>query len=331
MTMAELQLFPFSVVAPIEMESIRIYGSPSVPQGVVVRGRLETTHEPFLSIVFERPTFWNELVDATKEDRERTQLERFLRDYRLAVGKPLATDYRRGDDPPDFVLSREDGSATGIECTQLVYGDRIHAWRSMDSLRDGLLSMPRKRFDHLRDRTVYVSTSAPSGLPPAGKRGNELLAAALEKFQPSSANFATVPQSLAGTDVVQHVDEFFLTAAPLDRSEDRPFVQRMGWDLALSVQTDVLASEAWATLTERVHEKDVSGSDAILVSCGAPVVNGLSFPSDELAAEAIEASAVNNGIAATTYLKTIYVHVWTAERLMILTPGQGGADVLTPR
>jgi hypothetical protein len=64
---------------------------------------------------------------------------------------------------------------------------------------------------------------------------------------------------------------------------------------------------------------DVPGSEIVLVSCGAPVVNGLSFPSDDLAAEAIEESASANGISATKHVRTVYVHAWSSERVIRLT------------
>lgn len=329
--MAPLHLFRFHATEELELGAMSMYGPPNAIQGFVGRGHVKATGDHFASIVFERPTAWQELVRASKEDREQTQVERFLRDYELTTGETLALAYERGGDPPDFVLRRLDGQLLGLECTQLVYGDRIRAWSAVETLKTSLLSVNRSRFRHLRGQTVYLTVDTPTGLPPSGKQGQREVCAALEAFRPIHNDFASLPESLAGTDIVQNFGSYTLTAVPLGEYAITPFVRLTGFDLALSIQSDVRGSEAWKMFADRVREKDRAGSEAVLVSCGAPVVRGLSFPSDDLAAEAVIAAADRNALPVTSHVESVYLHSWGSERVVRLIPGNPGAQSLTGR
>ncbi len=324
--MSALHLFPLHVSETITDIAGAILGRPTLPEGVVTRARIVSTGEPIFSIVFERPTPWEGMASATKQDLERTQLERFLRDFEHSVGEPFGTGFAPGDDPPDFVVTLVSGRDVGVECTLLMYGDRIHAWHATEKLKSSLLVVNDGRFDHLQGRTIYVSADTTDGLLPAGAEGTEALAEALAQFHPIANSFGEVPDDLSGTNIVQRINGYALTAADLDEEHETDFIDRVGFDLALSVQTDVRASGAWATLANRVHEKDVPGNEVVLVSCGAPVVNGLSFPSDDLAADALEATATENGISETKHVKAVYLHRWGSQDVFRLTPGRAGFD-----
>lgn len=329
--MPPLHLFRFRANEDLEMSALSMYGGPDHLRGFVGRGRVEATGELLSSIVFERPTEWNELAHASKEQLEETQVRRFLRDYARAAIEPLAASYARGDDPPDFVLTRSDGGKVGLECTQLVIADRIHAWNSAESLNRSLLALRRDRFRHLRSHTVYLTIDTPNGLPPPGARGKREVAQALQAFQPAPNDFTSPPEDLSGSNIVQTFGNYVLTAVPQADFRVSPFVRQMGFDLALAIQSDVYASAAWAALAERVREKDLRGSDAILVSCGAPVTRGLSFPSDDLAAEAIMASASTHALPPTVNATAAYVHAWGNEQIVRLSPGAFGVQPLTLR
>jgi hypothetical protein len=53
-----------------------------------------------------------------KETLERVQLERYRLDYLVRLGKVPFEDVRRGDDPPDFLVTR-DSSAHALDCAAL--------------------------------------------------------------------------------------------------------------------------------------------------------------------------------------------------------------------
>lgn len=280
--------------------------------------------------MFERPTLWQHLTNAEKEERERVQVERFLRDYCQATGEDLATEYRRGGDPPDFVLVGPTTQRLGLECTQLVYSDRILAWDASERLRSSLLSVDRNRFRHLRGSIVYMTIDSEDGLPPPGRQGTREVAAALQRFHPAANDFSDLPATLEGTNIAQSFGRYSLTAAQPPDLVPTGFVRLMGFDLALAIQSDVLGSEAWERLIDRVREKDRAGSDAVLVSCGAPVVKGLSFPSDDLAAEAIALAATEESLPPTLHIEMVYLHTWDSERVVKLKPGVVGAELLAP-
>jgi hypothetical protein len=302
--------------------------------------------------VFERPTFWTNLARASKDEREVTQLRRFLRDYERTNKFDFGENPRRGNDPPDFIIERA-GENAGVELTQLVYQDRIEAWEAMQSVKQGLLTVSRDRFSHLAGRCIYVSFGTESGMPPAGKRGRQELAAALQQFKPNpepailptttarSPAIQPGPWTTAFTELdrlpdtlpagtVQRIGRISLMSAPLSPHEPGLLARQRGFDVALSIQTDVWESAAWSAFTERVASKDRPGSDVVIVSCGAPVIKGFSFPSDELAAEAVEVAGERHALPPTDYVSTVYLHTWGPERVARFRPDSPGfalADV----
>jgi hypothetical protein len=118
-------------------------------------------------------------------------------------------------------------------------------------------------------------------------------------------------------------------SAPLSPHETGTFAQLRGFDLALSVQTDVWESSAWRAFTERVAEKDRRGSDVIVVTCGAPVIKGNSFPSDEIGGEAVLAAARSRSVPSTVNATTAYLHSWATETIAEFHPGQPRFRIIT--
>jgi hypothetical protein len=321
-------LVPFNAADDTEIHEIGITGSPYAYGTLVLRGNLKATGEPFRSVIFERPTEWPGLAHADQHEREEAQVYRFLDDYLQQTGTPFATEYARGDDPPDFVLTTSHNQAFGLECTQIVYSDRLHAWNAIQNHKRALLGVDRNRFRHLRGYLLRIAADG-NALPPGGRRGTRELTNALTEFRPSPGQFPSPPADLSGSDVVQRFGPYALSAEPLTSSHPAtPFLRRAGFELLLSLQTDVRASEAWSILTQRVSEKDRSGSDGILVSCGAPVVRGLSFYSDEVASEVILATADEQALPATSHVKVVYLHTWSSSQIVRLTPAVQGAVVV---
>jgi hypothetical protein len=314
------------------LEGLRLYGHVEAPRALFSYGTVTSTGERFIAIGLEQPQMWHGLVDASKEDREWTQVHRFLRDHERAVGKRLAVDVDRPGIHPDFRVRQADGRTIGLECTQLVYGDRLAAWRSVEELKAQLLEVDPQRLRHLQGHSVYLTVQTANHLPPAGKLGVEEVADALGAFQPIHNDFADTPANLSGTNIVQKFqnDKYLLTAVPLTIHHERTaLVERRGFELTVAIEDEVLAAEGWALLDKRIQDKDLPGADIVLVSCGAPVHGGLSFPSDELAAETIALSAPDHALSPRTYVKAVYLHAWDTERLIRLIPGHAGADYLT--
>src|SRR4051812_11296364 len=180
------QSYVFPIQAPsvdVDAVSTDIFGPPGNPRGAVARGRRTDTGEWFASIAYERPTLWREL-NARKEDRELTCLHRFMRDYERHTNSAFGESPRRGADPPDFVLERPSGTA-GVELTQLVYQERIEAWKSVSFLKRKLPGIKRDTFRHLHGLCVYVSYGA-AGAPTADRRALNELVDALRRFRPAS-------------------------------------------------------------------------------------------------------------------------------------------------
>src|SRR4051794_35072353 len=85
-----LHVFPLRSPGAIDVESMSMFGPPERIGGAVMRGREHSTKEWVASIVFERPTVWQGLAGASKEERESAQLNRFMGDFEMGTGSTFA-------------------------------------------------------------------------------------------------------------------------------------------------------------------------------------------------------------------------------------------------
>lgn len=266
------------------------------------------------------------------------------------MGSSFGVLVGRGSDPPDLMVGRGEDKI-GVELTQLVYAGRIEAWEAMQATKRGLLAVDRAKFGHLLGLCVYISYDANQGLPKPGRRGVDELTEALWRYKPPSGPPEAPPPgvlqpgSVPGAwstgftelddlaeqlpdGAVQAIGRLSLMSTPLSRNETGLFPRQRGFDVVLSIQTDVWESAAWTTFAERVAEKDRPGSDVIVVICGAPVIRGNSFPSDELVGEAVLEAAASRALDPTSHARAVYLHSWETERIAEFHPGKSGALLL---
>ena len=103
-------------------------------------------------------------MDAGKQEREATQLSRFMRDYEKATSSAFAEATERGDDPPDFVVTRS-SSSLGVELTQLVLPERIEAWETMHRSSGGSSESDATGSDIFADSACMSPTTEEVGYP----------------------------------------------------------------------------------------------------------------------------------------------------------------------
>jgi hypothetical protein len=305
-------------------------GHDGRPLALALQGTLTDGGEMAV-VAFEQPERWDKELTADKQRRERLHVDRFLRDFERGTNTTYSDECEVGDDPPDFVCSA--GETTwGLECTQWLIGDRVRAAAEFDRIIGLIHELDQNAIRHLRGFMVYVmfsgQTKALGSRPPRTQSTDaQSFLTVLQAYRPDPPVFDGLPESLQGTGIVTRFDGGALSAVPLAVGHESPLATRWGFDVSLAFQSDVIYDDEWQRFAEAVARKDVSGSTTLLVSAGAPVQGGYSFPSDALAAQAALEGARTSALQ-TTELREIFVHFWEAESIVRITPGQAGVELV---
>jgi hypothetical protein len=102
------------------------------------------------------------------------------------------------------------------------------------------------------------------------------------------------------------------------------FFGTMGFEIVPCLPTKISRTDAWSQLLSLVTRHDRPGSAYLVVSVGAPVGDGWSFPSDDvLAFQIVEAARTGRGIVAE-HVEEVFVHVWFMRSVYLLKPGTPG-------
>jgi hypothetical protein len=258
-----------------------------------------------------------------KETGEEHHLERFRADYRHATRTDPFDGFRRGPDPPDFLVSRGTDEV-GLDVTQMVLRQRVEAHEGLQELRQAALMCGRKVFRRLHGYILQVSLVDRSGnwKPMIEKT---LDAFALLDPRPRRTD-VWHPDLSSGAETIVRIgdDEGWATAGPLREALAASFYGVMGFDIAQAFPTLVSATEAWELLQTLVARHDKPGNEELLVSCGAPVGGGFAFPSDIVTGSLVIDEADAGSILQAAYVKKVYLHSWLVRSIHVLEPGKPG-------
>jgi hypothetical protein len=281
----------------------------------------ESTGESIWIVAMEWPETYKPLSD--KPSKELQHLNRFAVDFRAGIGSEPYSEVRASpSDPPDFHCTR--GADTiGVEVTQLTLEERVEAGAQFRPLRMAVMGTNRHRFRQLEGHVVYVSFDTLDGRPPA-KMGVATLIDALQAFQPPDFDFIEMPEQ-APPDAVTPFEGGTLVSARLAGRTGTPFFQMMGWDLVFAQPVTIRQSEAWNLFQRLLSQHDSAGVDELIVSAQAPIVSGVAYPSDAVAAQAVLMEALETAPIARR-IQRIFLHVWSTNGIFSLTPGQAGFE-----
>jgi hypothetical protein len=260
-----------------------------------------------------------------RERAEEHHLERFDVDYRRGVGKRAFDSFSRGAEPPDFVIESE-GVSRNVDVTHLVLDKRAHARAVFDKVRKAALERGVQSFRHLRGHVVYVF-SLDGGAEFTGRIPDVLEAV---------MNLAPKPQGRSASEANPFGDNSpvvrewgYAVAWPLRKPMPSPFFSLMGFEL-IHVESDLIReSEAWARLEHAVARHDKASIDTLLVTVGAPIRNGFTFPSDLLVARLALKKLEAGAVITPMHLKEVLVHQWPMRAIYRIIPGAPGYELVT--
>lgn len=249
---------------------------------------------------------------------------------------------RFGSNPPDFHLGVGDGDA--VELAQFTTAERRRALGLLRLVKRAILYGAGNRFDHLRNRLVFLGFEGPNGLPPRAT-DDEAVAAVLAQLD--TIDPGPGPRSLPETldrdgFAVQLINQPLGSGAaacfPLPLLPQSPLAQTCGFEIAASMTVTVRVRDTEQELARLVDQHDVDVNDILLVSAGAPSrADGFGLVSEEVAVEPWIARTMT--FPRPRHLKRILLHRWSfgdvyeiyPEYRVLVDPAissQGGPEVI---
>lgn len=264
----------------------------------------------------------NGLTKSQAEDLQILDWLSFIRGI-AAIYSPVCIDV--GGDPPDRLLTTPLGKL-GVELRQLTlprvrqelaplrdYGQRLQA-RLQDE---------QNNFQHLVGKRLHITLIEANHTQNLDSNTQDLLKILVNDV------------GVVGEDVVINDDAGFPNQWP---KTHRGFYGKIGQfmaqvyadgipgDLLVScaAQTQVRFSEAVNALSQAISEKDISGNDVILITCGLPDVRGFQCPLDQWLYNHIECnrSQITSTIQPKN-VKSVILRLWNSHKVMELYRHQG--------
>jgi len=301
-------------------------------EGIELSGTEVETGEPIAIVAMETPVPVMP-AGATQHALERVQLERYRVDYFLRTGVLRFDDVRRGDDPPDFIVSGGTVDET-IDLAALGLEERRKAYGLFRRFRERLFAATKEgRLAHLRGTLVNVWFLTEGQLPP--KATDELilegLLQELQAYRPDREGYAQAVDSIMRDGFPERLPTQLLPISTADQSAgcqivpveegalSGPFSSATGFECQLKTSTYVRQSDIRAELNRLIAQHDKAPTQHLLLTLGGPDRNGLRYPS-----EAQLARLLLNGqplaVPAVAHLRRVTLHCWTTgEVFEILT------------
>lgn len=118
-------------------------------------------------------------------------------------------------------------------------------------------------------------------------------------------------------------------AWPVARAMPSPFFSLMGFEFVHIDSDVILESDAWDAFQHAIARHDKPQIDTLLITVGAPIEVGFTFPSDLLVARLALKKLEAGATITPNHLTEILVHQWEMRSIYRVTPGRPGYELVT--
>jgi hypothetical protein len=324
-------LVPFFLEKPFTTQALIWAATPwGAPLLLGIRGhRPDAPDEAASLIVYEWPVETMASLGAPLPRRsiERLQVDRLNTDILASTGSAVFDHVADGDDPPDFIASR-DRRQVGIELTRITVEERRSAYGLFRDVRSALLQVGPERLRHLAGNIIYMwfgDENDPLGLPHRERDVGriEAIVDALVGYEVVPGRMLLPSGSLPEQAPDPGVDQGafaanFYPAPMIGGVPNARFFARMGFEMGLGYTTALSASRVWNEIGRLVEAHDREGVDILVLSAGALDEMGTWYPSDAVAAEIALSSDRN--LQAPTHIGQVWLHRWDSGEVRELFP-----------
>jgi hypothetical protein len=254
-----------------------------------------------------------------KEEIERIHVQRFAADCRRATGgEAYAAIEANDDDPPDFLVSSDDGNKKGLECAAFSIEERRAAQALFSNFKTKLALQQRHRIGHLTGSSVltwFGTEQNPDSRPPRKSDGAaaEELIDALSNYRPDMDSLRAAfsrgmpPQmpAIASGQTLRNATFYsipFLSAVPTG-----PFMSVTGYDIALAYTTTHTVSTVCRVVEKLVADHDKEGVDTLLITSGGPDRQGVLHPAEQVVSDFY---LKNSRELKTKFISSVVLHRW---------------------
>jgi hypothetical protein len=261
----------------------------------------------------------------SKEVLERAQLEKYRLDHLLHLGSVPFEVVKRGNEPPDFIVSGAGGD-WGVDCAALALEDRRRAESLFNRLVKRLAEHGQRAWDNLAGCIVHLEFISKTKLPPA--RDDVTLDTEIEtdlasivvdregliKFAERVAKEG-FPKQWPNDVVIPNLKRaryrIVANFNPQWQPDDQ-FARSLGFKLILEYPKTI--REISAEINRMVSQHDNPATQHLLLSIGGPGIDGFGYPSESMLGKIL--LDIPSPRVEAIYLNKVTAHVWDTGNLI---------------
>jgi hypothetical protein len=235
----------------------------------------------------------------TKESLERAQLEKFRLDSLLRFGAVPFEGVTRGDDPPDFVVTRGE-LLERLDCAVVALEGKRTAEALFTAFMQKIADKTAAKFDHLRQSNIIIWFKHGTELPPrkTNRHAADVLLEALQNVTVDRQLIADVthqisiqglPQVFPKGLPIHDVGDFGFQVTPVPNWRPRnQLAEKLGFNALLHFP--ITLSDIGAEIHRLVKNHDNECTEHLLLVIGGPNRDGFCFPAERTIADLLTAA-----------------------------------------
>ncbi len=275
----------------------------------------------------------------SQQDIEHLHLYRYRDDYVGQRGTLPFQSARPGSNPPDFVITGENGDTWALDCAVFADPSRRMAADMMRIFREKLrLSAGKRDFSRIRGCEVSVHFSeSMDALPPKQKDREAIIESLLDAMETCSydreawirlnAEIAEDPdQRMLGewpkNDFSLENGSGFYVNLIYPDAESRSMSLGLGFEVRLHMQSLYFVSGLFARLNKLVADHDDPKNQHLLITAGGPDEHARYYPDEEVTAWFLlnEHPDLRPGAKGlkVNHLRRVTIHSWGSKTIVDL-------------
>lgn len=281
-----------------------------------------------LVIVYEKPISALNYAERSKDTKEDSHLHKFLLDYMNGTGITFCDTYRRGNDPPDYLILRR-GKECLLDLAQFTCDKRRKALALFERIKTKVFHDEHGQYPNLFGANIVLNfdkdSHRQSSFPPTTneeKYVDEIIRG-LKSFVIDRSSWveseADLPQKLEKENQKESITVDFY-ASPIQNIPVSEFFLKHNFELSLAFYSRYSLDDVIEEISRVVGKHDKPEIEEMIISFSAPNEKGIVYPSESIIMGLLSDSDTNFDLGKWKYIKVVHIHDWISGRIMTIYP-----------
>jgi hypothetical protein len=264
-----------------------------------------------------QPLLFQEKATIPKDALERLHLQRFETDYYALTKTNFLRSFKAstpGKDPPDFRVTKPDGTVVGIDMVQCTLESRRRHHARFQNLKKYLRTHHGSKLRHLTGHVLYFwwpELQNPKQPAKNDELGFKAILNELKTYTPKPVVYEgdDFPQPFPEMNIGKVANGPSFYAHPIRNTAPPTLLfYEAGFEIGLAQSTQITAAEIWAEIECNISKHDKPGNNELILTVAAPDAAGYVYPADP---HVWEIALANNTFSLRPkHIRQIYIHNW---------------------